>query len=122
MKRLILALALLLAPSVAFAQCNGVFPAGSVCGNNKGIAAPPTATTSLTLSAAINTSGAVTSSVATGPQFALAGATSNWISYTNTGLGVPAFTTPVWAQSYACIRRLIASHADYAIGVAVGNF
>jgi hypothetical protein len=36
MKKLLLALALLLAPSVVFAQCNGVFPNNTVCGNVTG--------------------------------------------------------------------------------------
>ena len=43
MKKILLALALLLAPSVASAQCNGVFSAGTVCGNNGVVAAPPKA-------------------------------------------------------------------------------
>jgi hypothetical protein len=34
MKKLLLTLALLFLPSLAFAQCNGVFPASSVCGTN----------------------------------------------------------------------------------------
>lgn len=33
MKKIALALALFLAPSLAFAQCNGVFPANTLCGN-----------------------------------------------------------------------------------------
>src|SRR5437879_291233 len=36
MKRFLLALALLLAPSGAWAQCNGVFSANTLCGNNTG--------------------------------------------------------------------------------------
>lgn len=36
MKRLLVALALLLLPTVAFGQCNGVFPTGTVCGNVTG--------------------------------------------------------------------------------------
>src|SRR5882757_2592426 len=36
MKRLLLALALLLLPTAAVAQCNGVFPAATLCGNNTG--------------------------------------------------------------------------------------
>lgn len=41
MKKLLLALALLLAPSLAFAQCNGQFPANTFCGNNTAQARPP---------------------------------------------------------------------------------
>lgn len=40
MKKLLLALALLLAPSTAFAQCNGIFPNGTFCGNLSGASAP----------------------------------------------------------------------------------
>jgi hypothetical protein len=36
MKRFLLALALLLIPSMAFAQCNGVFPNNTICGNVTG--------------------------------------------------------------------------------------
>lgn len=36
MKRILLALALFLLPSIAFAQCNGVFPNNTVCGNITG--------------------------------------------------------------------------------------
>lgn len=36
MKRIILALALFLLPSVAFAQCNGIFPNNTACGNISG--------------------------------------------------------------------------------------
>lgn len=34
MKKLLLALALTLLPTIAFAQCNGIFPPGTACGNN----------------------------------------------------------------------------------------
>ena len=43
MKKLLLALALLLAPSAAFGQCTGVFPANTICGNLTGSPAPPRA-------------------------------------------------------------------------------
>ncbi len=36
MKKLLLALFLTLAPSIALAACNGVFPANTICGNNTG--------------------------------------------------------------------------------------
>lgn len=45
MKKLLLALALFLAPSLAWAQCSGVFPANTICGNNTGSPAVPTAVT-----------------------------------------------------------------------------
>lgn len=43
MKKLLLALALLLTPASAFAQCSGVFPANTICGNNAGVPGIPTA-------------------------------------------------------------------------------
>lgn len=43
MKKLLLAFALVLAPQVAFAQCNGVFPPNTLCGNLSGVPAPPSA-------------------------------------------------------------------------------
>jgi hypothetical protein len=47
MKKLILALSLLLFPSLAWAQCTGVFPSGTVCGNDTGSAATPRAITGI---------------------------------------------------------------------------
>ncbi len=41
MKKLLLTLALLLLPSVAFAQCNGIFQNNTACGNVSGGPAPP---------------------------------------------------------------------------------
>lgn len=41
MKRILLTLALLLTPSVAWAQCTGLFPSNYVCGNNTASPAPP---------------------------------------------------------------------------------
>jgi hypothetical protein len=41
MKRILLALTLLLVPTLAFGQCNGVFPAHTLCGNNTGSPAIP---------------------------------------------------------------------------------
>ncbi len=43
MKKLLLILALLLAPSLAYGQCTGVFPPNTLCGNLSGVAAPPSA-------------------------------------------------------------------------------
>lgn len=43
MKHILLGLALLLTPSLAHAQCNGVFPANTLCGNLSGSPAPPSA-------------------------------------------------------------------------------
>lgn len=43
MKKLLLLLALLLAPTAASAQCNGVFPNNTACGNITGGSAPPRA-------------------------------------------------------------------------------
>lgn len=50
MKRLALALALCIAPSLAWAQCSGVFPNGSVCGNATGSSNTPRATPSTSFS------------------------------------------------------------------------
>lgn len=44
MKKLLLALALLFIPSTAFAQCSGVFPNNTVCGNITGTSNTPRAT------------------------------------------------------------------------------
>lgn len=41
MKKLLFALAVVLAPFGAFAQCNGIFPANTLCGNLTGSPAPP---------------------------------------------------------------------------------
>src|SRR6266702_236438 len=45
MKRLFLALALALLPSLAWAQCSGVFPPNTLCGNMSGVPQAPTAVT-----------------------------------------------------------------------------
>jgi hypothetical protein len=60
MKKLLLALALLLAPTLASAQCNGVFPNNTVCGNVTGASNLPRPTTpSAFLGAAGGTNGQV---------------------------------------------------------------
>lgn len=41
MRKLLLALALLLAPASAFAQCTGIFQPNTFCGNNTGTSQPP---------------------------------------------------------------------------------
>jgi hypothetical protein len=41
MKKLLLVLALLFVPTLANAQCNGIFAASTICGNNTGGPAPP---------------------------------------------------------------------------------
>lgn len=48
MRKLILALALLLAPTGAWAQCTGVFPPNTLCGNLGATPAPPAAFTATT--------------------------------------------------------------------------
>ncbi len=50
MKRLLLALALFLIPSMAFGQCNGVFPNNTVCGNSTGASNLPKPTSAATFS------------------------------------------------------------------------
>src|SRR5438105_6546767 len=59
MKRFLLILALLLTPSAAWAQCNGVFPALSACGNPTGSAAIPTIMPLSSITAAAGTNGQV---------------------------------------------------------------
>lgn len=73
MKKLLLALALLLASSVAFAQCNGVFPANTVCGNLTGSPAPPSAVTF--------------GGTITGPGTTVVGNIVTWANITGTQLG-----------------------------------
>lgn len=51
MKRLALALALLLAPSLAWGQCSGVFPNNTVCGNATGSSNTPRAVSATSLPA-----------------------------------------------------------------------
>src|ERR1700744_2477648 len=41
MKKLLLILALLCAPTISWAQCTGVFPSNTLCGNLTGAARPP---------------------------------------------------------------------------------
>lgn len=52
MKKILLALALFLAPSIAMAQCNGVFQNGQVCGNASGAPALPKPTAATVFPAA----------------------------------------------------------------------
>ncbi len=66
MKRLLLALALFLFPSMAFGQCNGVFANGTVCGNNTGASNTPRAVSPASLLGA-------------------AGGTNGQIQYNNSG-------------------------------------
>jgi hypothetical protein len=66
MKRLILLLALLALPSCAEAQCNGVFPNGTVCGNSTGASNVPRAVSPASLLGA-------------------AGGTNGQIQYNNSG-------------------------------------
>lgn len=47
MKKLLLALALILAPSLAYGQCTGVFPAGALCGNPSASNSTPRPTNTL---------------------------------------------------------------------------
>jgi hypothetical protein len=55
MKKLLLVLALLLAPSFAWAQCNGVFPNNTTCANATGVAALPKPTPNSTIIVPPNT-------------------------------------------------------------------
>jgi hypothetical protein len=72
MKRLLLALALLLAPSLAFAQCTGVFPPNTLCGNT---------------SASPKVPGAVSASTnITGPGVSVVGDLALWNNLTGSSL------------------------------------
>lgn len=75
MKKFLLALTLLLAPAAASAQCNGVFPSNTVCGNSTGSS---------------NTPRAVSPSTFQGS----AGGTSGQLQYNNAGTlaGMPAMS------------------------------
>lgn len=75
MKKLLLALALLLIPAAASAQCNGVFQAGTVCG--VGVAEQPRPPHSIALGSTIALSIGVTS---------ITGGTSNGILFNNGNL------------------------------------
>jgi len=55
MKRIVLALALFLLPSLAWGQCTGVFPNNSVCGNATGASTTPRATPATSFSNTVNT-------------------------------------------------------------------
>ena len=76
MKRIVLALALLLAPSLAWAQCTGVFSNNTVCGNATGSSNTPRMT-------AITALPAGTITIGTTP---IAGGTNTYILYYNAGV------------------------------------
>lgn len=71
MKKLLPALSLLLVPTTAFAQCNGQFPPGFICGNNQAFSAPPRA---------------IPGSSVTGPGTSVVGDTAIWNNTTGTNL------------------------------------
>jgi hypothetical protein len=75
MKRALLILALLLAPSMAWAQCTGVFPANTVCGNSTGVSTTPKAISASILSGGLN--------VNTTP---IANGTNTYLLYNNSGI------------------------------------
>lgn len=72
MRKLLLALALVLAPSIAFAQCNGVFPPHTLCGN---LSASPA------LPGPVSSSGSVI-----GPVTSVVGDLAVWANVTGTQL------------------------------------
>jgi hypothetical protein len=60
--------------------------------------------------------GAITSTLASGPQIDLAGATSNWITF-GAGTGLPALTTRSVGTKVVLNNAISASTVDYALGV-----
>lgn len=70
MKKLLLALALWLTPLAALAQCNGVFPPNTLCGNLSASPAPPSAFTA--------------SGTVTGPATSVVGHFATWNNTTGT--------------------------------------
>lgn len=75
MKRLLVALVLLLAPTLAWGQCSGVFPNNTVCGNATGASNTPRATPSVSFPANIT--------IGSSP---ITGGTDTYILYNNAGV------------------------------------
>lgn len=78
MKRILLALALLLFPSLCWAQCNGVFPNATVCGNATGSSNTPRPTSP---SAFQGSAGGSNGQVQYNNSGSLAGFTNPWPFY-----------------------------------------
>lgn len=85
MKRFLLALALLLAPSLASAQCNGVFPNNTVCGNITGTANVPGPTSPASF---LGSAGGTNGQIQYNNGGALGGFTMSGDCTTNTSSGV----------------------------------
>lgn len=85
MKRLLIALALWLAPFAAFAQCNGVFPNNTVCGNVTGSGNLPRPTTP---SAFLGAAGGANGQIQYNNGGALGGFTASGDATINTATGV----------------------------------
>jgi hypothetical protein len=89
MKHLVLALALLTVPSGAFAQCNGVFPNNTVCGNITGSANTPRPTNP---SAFLGAAGGTNGQIQYNNAGALGGFTASGDCIINTSTGVVTCT------------------------------
>lgn len=101
MKRLLLAAALILAPSLASAQCSGVFPATTICGNPSGSNAAPSARpVSAFIAGIINVAAPITF---------------------NSGTGVIGLSTPLALQYGGTAANLTASNGGlvYSTGAAL---
>lgn len=85
MKKLLLALAILFVPTIAFAQCNGVFPNNTVCGNITGANNTPRATNP---SAFLGAAGGTSGQIQYNNGGALGGYTQSGDCTTNTATGV----------------------------------
>ena len=85
MKKYLLALALLLTPSFAFAQCNGVFPNNTVCGNVTGANNTPRPTAP---SAFLGAAGGTNGQIQFNNAGALGGFTASGDATVNTSTGV----------------------------------
>lgn len=99
MKKLLIALVLCLLPTLAFAQCNGIFPNNTVCGNSTGSndTARPTPFTSFP-SASINAAGPSTGTVVTN-------ATNGYLLYNNNGFlqSINPSSIPVPGSAANCL-------------------
>lgn len=89
MKKLLLTLALLLAPTASFAQCNGVFPNNTVCGNVTGAGNLPRPTSP---SAFIGSAGGTNGQIQYNNAGALGGFTAGQDATINTGTGAVNIT------------------------------
>jgi Protein of unknown function (DUF1565) len=125
MRKLLLALVLLLAPAIAHGQCTGVFPNGTVCGNNSGGPAPPSAiagvvSTTSNLTFYVATTGSDSNAGASGAPFlTIQHALNVAATYNYVGLYYP--TINIANGTYSAQNILPALVNSPNGGVIVGN-